>query len=167
MPDVFTKAKRSAVMSLIRSRGNKDTELALMRLFRCQKIIGWRRHYQIKIRNSDLKVFKVRPDFIFPKVRLAIFVDGCFWHSCPLHLRAPASNVDYWNRKLERNRVRDRKVNAELRSAGWTVVRIWEHAFAKPGGIVSRLKRALRTHREPVKGSPSATHATKPETKRP
>jgi len=157
MADTFSKEARSDVMRAVLSQGNRSTEMKMVALFQLHGITGWRRKQELP----------GKPDFVFRKERIAVFVDGCFWHSCPLHLRAPASNVDYWNRKLERNRVRDRKVNAELRSAGWTVVRIWEHAFAKPGGIVSRLKRALRTHREPVKGSPSATHATKPETKRP
>ena len=73
MPDVFTKAKRSEVMSRIRGTGNKDTELALIILFRLHRIKGWRRHQP---------VFG-KPDFVFPAVKVAVFVDGCFWHCCP------------------------------------------------------------------------------------
>ena len=75
MPDVFTKAKRSEVMSRIRGRGNKDTELALAKLLRRHRITGWRRNQP---------VFG-KPDFVFPKLKLAVFVDGCFWHGCPKH----------------------------------------------------------------------------------
>jgi DNA mismatch endonuclease (patch repair protein) len=82
MSDVFTKSKRSFVMSRIRSRGNKDTEVALAKFFRRNKITGWRRQVQIVTspRPSPLRGegMKVRPDFIFPKLKLAIFVDGCF-----------------------------------------------------------------------------------------
>src|SRR5688500_1907499 len=82
MPDVFTPAKRSHVMSRIRGRGNKDTELALAALLRRNGIAGWRRHQP---------VFG-KPDFVFPKLRLAIFVDGCFWHCCPGHSNLPVNN---------------------------------------------------------------------------
>ena len=75
MPDVFTKAKRSQVMSRIRGRGNQETELALAKLLRAARINGWRRHAPIF----------GRPDFTFHKERVVIFVDGCFWHGCPKH----------------------------------------------------------------------------------
>jgi DNA mismatch endonuclease (patch repair protein) len=69
----------------------------------------------------------VRPDIVFTRARIAVFVDGCFWHSCPLHGRAPKSNVAYWTPKLEANRARDVRVDTALASEGWAVVRIWEH----------------------------------------
>jgi len=74
MSDIFTKAKRSFVMSRIRSRGNKDTEVALAKLFRRNKITGWRKQMEVRIQKSGARIFKVRPDFIFPKIRLALFV---------------------------------------------------------------------------------------------
>ena len=123
MPDVFTKAKRSAVMSKIRGRGNKDTELALMKLFRRHHITGWRRHQ---------KVFG-KPDFIFKQVRLALFVDGCFWHGCPKHCKIPAGNRAFWKKKFAANKARDGRVNRELRRLGWRIIRIWEHDLAKRG----------------------------------
>lgn len=70
---------------------------------------------------------RVRPDIVFTGRKIAVFVDGCFWHSCPEHGRQPTTNEWYWSPKLERNRERDRSVTEELRSAGWTVLRIWEH----------------------------------------
>jgi len=107
MADVFSKAKRSEVMSRIRSRGNKDTELALARLLRAHKINGWRRHVLVRatVEGRWLRVdsrqrtgnfhqpstmnnqLTVRPDFVFRKLRTVIFVDGCFWHGCPRHCK--------------------------------------------------------------------------------
>ena len=134
MPDVFTKAKRSAVMSLIRGRGNKDTELALIKLLRRHGITGWRRNQ---------KVFG-NPDFLFRQNRLALFVDGCFWHGCPKHCKIPAGNRVFWKKKFAANKTRDRRVNRELRRLGWQVVRIWEHDLAKRGeACIRRLQAAL------------------------
>jgi DNA mismatch endonuclease (patch repair protein) len=121
MSDVFTKAKRSEVMSRIRGRGNKDTELTLARLLRRQGITGWRRNQP---------VFG-KPDFIFRKARLAVFVDGCFWHGCPKHATKPANNRAFWKKKLAGNKKRDALVTRTLRRAGWRVLRIWEHELAK------------------------------------
>lgn len=69
----------------------------------------------------------VRADIVFPRAKVAVFVDGCFWHCCPEHGSRPRANADYWNPKLDRNVERDRRADLELQSAGWTVVRIWEH----------------------------------------
>ncbi len=117
MPDIFSKAKRSELMSKVRSRGNKDTELALMNLFRLHRITGWRRNQS---------VFG-KPDFVFRKARLAVFVDGCFWHGCPLHATFPKSNQSYWLPKLAENKERDQRQSDKLRTAGWAVIRFWEH----------------------------------------
>jgi DNA mismatch endonuclease (patch repair protein) len=70
---------------------------------------------------------KVRPDIVFTKRRVAVFVDGCFWHGCPDHMHMPKSNQDYWVPKLNRNMERDRRVDLALEADGWTVVRVWEH----------------------------------------
>jgi DNA mismatch endonuclease (patch repair protein) len=133
MADVFTKAKRSDVMSRIRGRGNKETELALMKLLRRGHIIGWRRHQP---------VFG-KPDFIFPAAKLAVFVDGCFWHGCPKHCKTPAGNRAFWKKKLAANKARDRRVNRVLRKNGWHVVRIWEHDLAKRGETCIRKIQAV------------------------
>lgn len=121
MSDVFTKEKRSEVMSRIRGQGNKRTELALIKIFRQLGITGWRRRYP---------AFG-KPDFAFPALRLAVFVDGCFWHCCPKHKTRPQSNKEFWEKKLETNRRRDREVNRELKKRGWLVLRIWEHELKK------------------------------------
>jgi DNA mismatch endonuclease (patch repair protein) len=138
MSDVFTKRKRSEVMSRIRGRGNKETEIALRKLFRRYRITGWRRNQPLL----------GKPDFVFSKERVAVFVDGCFWHGCPTHspparwLRKSSMQAwrprrlgdsslrtgkAFWRDKLAANIRRDRFVNRALRRQGWTVVRIWEH----------------------------------------
>lgn len=133
MPDVFTKAKRSEVMSRIRGRGNKDTELVLAKLFRAQRIIGWRRHTALL----------GKPDFAFRKERLVIFVDGCFWHQCPKHSNLPASNAAFWLKKLMGNKTRDRLVAQALQRKGWHVLRVWEHELRKPSRVLLRIRSAL------------------------
>jgi len=100
-------------MSRIRGHGNKETELALIKLFRLNKITGWRRHWPLF----------GKPDFVFPKLKIAIFVDGCFWHCCPRHSNMPANNRPFWRQKLDANRRRDRLVTRTLRRRGWRVVR--------------------------------------------
>lgn len=70
---------------------------------------------------------RVRPDIVFPRRRVAVFVDGCFWHGCPDHCRMPGSNVDYWEAKIARNKARDARNDAALAGEGWTIVRLWEH----------------------------------------
>jgi len=138
MPDVFDKAKRSDVMSRIRGRSNRDTELALVKLMRQHSITGWRRHQAIP----------GKPDFIFRSIRLAVFVDGCFWHGCPRHCKMPATNQEFWHKKLKSNQTRDRKVNREMRENGWRVLRIWEHEMSCPKRVLSRLRKALNLPRD-------------------
>ena len=84
---------------------------------------------------------RVRPDVVFTRRRVAVFLDGCFWHGCPLHCRVPASNRDYWVAKIERNRDRDGRTTAALEAAGWQVVRAWEHEESE--AIVERVQTAL------------------------
>jgi DNA mismatch endonuclease Vsr len=249
MPDVFTKAKRSEVMSRIRSRGNKDTELALMKVFRGNRIVGWRRHVQLRIADLGLRIgkqqprkqeetegremegsvvracpsklssfaeapfrrmdqrrreereseeavvreegggyrvktrrggdgetrrdekmkkqkgakgkkkqpvrassrrllrvgLKVRPDFVFRERKLAVFVDGCFWHGCAKCYVRPRQNRKFWDAKFARNTERDRKVNKALKAAGWQVLRIWEHELKRKDAarLVRKLGRVL------------------------
>jgi DNA mismatch endonuclease (patch repair protein) len=84
----------------------------------------------------------VRPDVVFTRARLAVFVDGCFWHCCPLHGNTPRANTAYWVPKLERNVRRDRAVDAALHGAGWTVLRAWEHE--RPAAVAQQIAAALR-----------------------
>jgi DNA mismatch endonuclease (patch repair protein) len=121
MADVFSRAKRSEVMSLIRSSGNGATELRMIALLRAHKLTGWRRGVPLL----------GRPDFVWRGERVALFVDGCFWHNCPRHGRVPHSRQEYWIGKLAGNARRDRLVSRALRAGGWTVIRVWECALHK------------------------------------
>jgi DNA mismatch endonuclease (patch repair protein) len=113
--------------------------LRLIAIFRAHGITGWRRH----------RPLFGKPDFIFPQQRLAVFVDGCFWHGCPRCYARPKSNRKLWDTKIAVNRARDRKVNRTLRRDGWNVVRIWEHALTKRGEVqvVARIEAALALSR--------------------
>lgn len=144
MVDIYSPAKRSEVMSRVRGHGNKDTELALIRLFRHFGIRGWRRNQQ---------VFG-KPDFVFPKTKVAVFVDGCFWHGCPKHCSLPRNNRPFWRSKLAANKARDQQVSRALRKAGWRVLRIWEHDLAKrPEACLRKVRAALGSGRpRPVFG---------------
>ncbi len=124
-------------MSRIRSRDNKDTEQALAKLLRQHGIKGWRRH----------QPYFGKPDFIFPKIRLAVFVDGCFWHDCPKHAKKPKNNRAFWLRKLAVNRRRDIRVNRVLRKQGWRVLRIWEHELTSNNELhlLQRVQAAITT----------------------
>ena len=135
MADVFSSEKRSEVMSKIRSAGNRSTEQKLASLLRLHKISGWRRNYP---------AFG-KPDFVFPAFRIVVFVDGCFWHSCPLrgHCQIPKTRTEWWTNKLNRTRARDRKVVRVLRANGWAVARIWEHSLAKPLRTIRRLQKLV------------------------
>jgi DNA mismatch endonuclease (patch repair protein) len=160
MTDVFSKAKRSEVMARIRSRGNRDTELALAKLLRAHKIWGWRRQVRVvvdsswgivdrrkrrgKVHQPSTKNHQltVTPDFVFWEHRVAVFVDGCFWHGCPKHATQPKNNRAFWQRKLSGNKRRDQLVTRTLRRGGWRVLRIWECELVKrPEVCMRRIQR--------------------------
>lgn len=101
--------------------------------------------------NHPLRVqgLLVRPDIVFPRVRLAVFIDGCFWHVCPSHGTRPRHNSQYWSRKLARNRERDKEVDSALTEADWMVLRFWEHeapdaVAAYVSSVLERIKRNQR-----------------------
>ena len=86
-----------------------------------------------------------RADLLFPRARVAVFVDGCFWHACPVHRTSPVSNAAWWAEKLRRNVNRDRATDAHLRGLGWTVLRFWEHEdMAVVADVVTRAWQARR-----------------------
>src|SRR6266567_6808620 len=134
MSDVLTKRKRSEVMASVRSGGNRATELKLALILRADRIKGWRRRLPLL----------GKPDFAFPRERLALFVDGCFWHGCPFHCRRPASNRGYWLPKILRNQKRDGAVRKGLREAGWRVLRVWEHELRFPRRVARRIALGLQ-----------------------
>jgi len=120
-------------MSAIRKRGNNSTELRLATVFRKHGISGWRRHVAIE----------GNPDFVFPKLKIAVFADGCFWHGCRWHCRPPSSNCDYWYPKLARNKQRDRLNSIALRKRGWLVIRVWEHQLLESDVVAGKIRRLL------------------------
>ena len=120
-------------MAAIRSKGNRATELKLAAILRANSISGWRRHTALP----------GRPDFAFQRQRLAIFVDGCFWHGCRWHCRMPQDNRKYWQTKIARNAERDLTTNRLLRNAGWRVLRIWGHSLRAPQDVIRRITSLL------------------------
>ena len=134
MTDIWRKQKRSEVMSLIRSSGNKATELRLIEIFREYGITGWRRNQPLL----------GKPDFTFRRERVVVFVDGCFWHGCPKCYKRPKSNQEFWDAKIANNRKRDRLVSRELRRLGWQVIRVWQHQLENSAKVAGRVIRALK-----------------------
>jgi DNA mismatch endonuclease (patch repair protein) len=124
--DTVSAKTRSRIMASIRSTGNATTEVPLAAAMRRLGLTGWRRHATIRTPSG-----RVRPDFVFRRERLAVFVSGCFWHYCPRHCSLPKSNMDFWRAKLEGNRARDRRNGRELKSMGWRVLVIWEHSVKR------------------------------------
>lgn len=106
-------------------RGNRRTDtLPEIRLRRALHGRGLRFRKDFVVRADDARA---KADIVFTRHRVAVFVDGCFWHACPTHCRMPTRNRLYWEAKIGRNRERDERISAALTAAGWTVVRIWEH----------------------------------------
>jgi DNA mismatch endonuclease (patch repair protein) len=129
MPDVLTKEQRSYNMSRIRSKNTKS-EIKLRRLLRQKGIFSYRLHFEVN----------GKPDIVFPKKKIAVFVDGCFWHKCPIHFVEPHTRKDFWTKKIEANVLRDKKVNEQLKEEGWTVLRFWEHEVNEiPDEVISRI----------------------------
>ncbi|MDH6703552.1 DNA mismatch endonuclease Vsr [Kitasatospora sp. MAA19] len=135
-------ASSAAVRASMQGNRNKDTkpELRLRSLLHKQ---GFR--YRVAAR--PLPELRRTADVVFPRLKVAVFVDGCYWHGCPEHLRASSKNAEFWRAKIEGNQARDAETDRLLREAGWTVIRVWEHedpaeAAARIAGVV----RASASH---------------------
>src|SRR5258708_18066686 len=152
MTDVFTREKRSEIMSRVKGRGNLATEMRLIRIFGEHRIVGWRRRAPLF----------GNPDFVFVASRLAVFVDGCFWHGCPHHGSLPRTNRDFWQAKLARNKRRDRLVNKTLKARGWTPIRVWQHQLREPEPLVRRLRKIMQSRREAVLSSDRTKNFSRP-----
>ena len=121
MSDIFTSEKRSAVMKAVKSRNTKTTELKMIEIFKEFHIIGWRRTYPLI----------GKPDFVFTKKRIVIFVDGCFWHGHDCRNVTPSDNAEFWEAKRLYNKKHDEEVIQTLVQKNWTVIRIWECELKK------------------------------------
>lgn len=142
MTDVLTKAQRSFCMSRIRGRNTKP-EIGLR-----QRLFSQGLRYRLHPRLPG------RPDLVFVRERVAVFVDGCFWHRCPKHATAPAANAAFWASKLQGNVVRDTTVNRALRHDGWLVLRFWEHAVRQyPERTADRIRAAVLRRRQALLGA--------------
>lgn len=131
----FGGLTRSILMSRIRGSQNATTELRFLALLRASHVRGWRRNFPLK----------GKPDFTFPKQKLTVFIDGCFWHghNCGRNL-TPKQNIEAWNAKIANNKSRDLTVKRELEMNGWKVVRIWECTLAKkPNYCLKKVMRIL------------------------
>jgi len=132
----FGKLTRSQLMARVRSSGNKTTEQRMVRLLRKAGLKGWRRHMPLP----------GKPDFAWPALKVALFVDGCFWHGhdCGKNIN-PRTNAKAWEEKIGNNKRRDRRASRELRGKGWCVLRIWECDLrSAPTMCIERIWRALR-----------------------
>lgn len=133
--DHVSQEIRSKIMASVRSKGNRTTELALGRILWAAGLRGYRKHWPIT----------GRPDFAWPGLKVAVFVDGCFWHGCRCKY-LPRSNRRFWRDKIERNKRRDRRVSQQLRRAGWSVVRVRECRVAA-GATLRRIRTAIATRK--------------------
>lgn len=131
----FGELTRARLMSRVRSKGNKTTEQRLVALLRAEGPSGWRRHQRLP----------GKPDFAWFQARVAVFVDGCFWHGHDCGRGAiPRTNTAAWKEKIRRNKARDRRVNRMLREKGWKVLRVWECRLRKkPAHCVTRIRKAV------------------------
>lgn len=140
MPDVLTPEQRRRCMAAIRSSGNCATEIAMIGVFRKLRITGWRRGQVLTLSDAD-QIHRIRPDFLFRARRVAVFVDGEFWHGHPRLCRIPQTRRDWWLAKIEGNKRRDRFQNRLLRRNGWRVVRVWQTEIAT-SACKQKLRRA-------------------------
>jgi len=125
-------------MAAIKGRGACSTEVAVRRILKRLGITKWRSH---------LDSIPGKPDFAFRKIKLAVFVDGCFWHGCKVCTknRKPATNAAFWRKKIAGNMRRDKRVNRELNLLGWSVLRIWEHSVEKNSDkVANRLAKTIK-----------------------
>lgn len=121
-------ASSGAARRVMQGNRRRDTrpELALRRALHA-------RGYRYRVDRAPVASLRRRADMVFTRHRVAVFVDGCFWHGCPQHGTAPRTNTGYWSAKIARNVERDRDTDARLREAGWRVVRVWEHETTEGG----------------------------------
>lgn len=127
--DKVSKEKRSEIMRRVRS-SDSVIEFELRALLRS---------HGLRYRKNVAKLFG-KPDIVFKKTKLVVFVDSCFWHGCKRHGRIPSSNRTYWEQKIHRNRLRDTAVNRYYKKSGWSIFRVWEHDLrAAPNEVADKI----------------------------
>lgn len=128
-------------MARVRSTGNRTTEWRLRGALIKYGVSGWR---------LNSRELPGRPDFVFREAKVAVFVDGCFWHGCPSCGRLPKTRQAFWRTKIAANVLRDKRDNRKLRQLGWTVVRIWEHELKSRDTkrCISRIRRLLESRKQ-------------------
>lgn len=135
--DTVIPSVRSAIMAKVRSKGNRTTERRLRALLVGAGVRGWR---------TNVRTIAGTPDVAFERKRLAVFVDGCFWHGCPKCYRRPKSKRKFWDAKVAQNRVRDRRVTRQLKKEGWSVIRLYEcKVGANLRNLLGRIRNQLAT----------------------
>ncbi|MDM8542513.1 very short patch repair endonuclease [Desulfococcaceae bacterium HSG9] len=134
MNDVLTPAQRSHCMAQVKGTDTKPEIILRKALWK--KGFRYRLHYKLP----------GRPDFVFVKQRVAIFVDGCFWHGCPIHYSAPQTREQFWKEKLKKNVLRDLAVNDDLKSEQWRVQRVWQHDLKELDKVVNKLVKILNSN---------------------
>ncbi len=138
MVDHVAKEVRSKIMATVRSKGNRTTELALGRLLWAAGLRGYRKQWRVD----------GKPDFAWPGLKVAVFVDGCFWHGCRCKY-LPRTHTEFWRAKIETNQRRDRRVSERLRRAGWVVIRVRECAVRRES-TVHKIAAAVDSRRLPA-----------------
>jgi DNA mismatch endonuclease (patch repair protein) len=129
MVDILTQEQRKYNMSRIKGK-NTGPEVNLRKLLFAKGVRGYRIHYKLS----------GKPDIVFTRKKIAIFIDGCFWHKCPVCFKEPETRKEFWMKKINSNVERDNNFNNKLQNEGWTVIRFWEHDVRKqPEKIVSEI----------------------------
>lgn len=146
-PTVKAEPSSEAVSRRMRATRGRDNDLerGVRRLLHS---MGFR----FALHKRVVTASRSRPDIVFPREKIAVFVDGCFWHACPIHGTLPKANRAWWKKKLMANAERDRRHEAELKAAGWRVIRLWEHDSTRRAA--GKVRAALLRRRQPPKGEP-------------
>ncbi|MDT5060627.1 MAG: mismatch endonuclease, patch repair protein [Acidobacteriota bacterium] len=131
--DRVNKETRSKVMSAVRSKGTRLEE----------KLVGILNGAGLTRHTRYLRGLPGTPDIAFEDAKVAVFLDSCFWHGCPKHLRMPSTNTEYWQSKIEKNIKRDHRQRAALRRLGWRAIGIWEHDLHNPQKVLGKVRRFL------------------------
>jgi len=138
MADIFSKKKRSEIMSNIR---NKDSKMEI----RLRKEL-WKEGYRYR---KNVSGYFGKPDILLKRYKTVVFVDSCFWHGCKKHFKLPTSKVKFWKNKIEKNITRDKKVTRYYKNKGWKIVRVWEHELKKD--LSKAMKKIIKSMSKRVK----------------